>query len=464
MSRNKVFRLSASRLDASNDLLAVCIPYWFRDVLLDVTERFLWSRVWRDGDESHQLTEEEIARIEYAIYRLTIDSECTNVCEHCDLIPVILERLEELSDMNINVNCGGGCGCGCGGQNQNEEVPEEGDIEVPPAPSDDEQESQDVGRCIAANYAATALENSLLSIYDYTGQYSQAGYLGWKSGWVTRWLPQPSAPTAPGYGNYLLARSYLLLTTGASLASQIPSRHNNLVCLLYNSSSMLEAEEAVAAWAGTFSGFFPSGFNLLARYVDWSILFVPGLSIPPGYGNSCCGSVPGEGSDVEPPDAPAGYAWLPVSSAHLSLLTSTGTGGLVPVETVSNGIMVHGFTGAGGWTTTWTINNTNILNDTRLPSVGLDVVGCGQFLQANNITSNSFWGWSGGTQTDWGFSIGVSNAPGNSWILKESGEAIGAEVGFTYDMLTAVLGTNWEVYQQGTNISTRLLLWWLVKL
>jgi len=35
-----------------------------------------------------------------------------NVCEHCDLIPIILERLEELTNMNITMNCG--CGCGCG--------------------------------------------------------------------------------------------------------------------------------------------------------------------------------------------------------------------------------------------------------------------------------------------------------------------------------------------------------------
>jgi len=36
-----------------------------------------------------------------------------DVCANCDLIPLILQQLEELNNMNVNVNCG--CGCGCSG-------------------------------------------------------------------------------------------------------------------------------------------------------------------------------------------------------------------------------------------------------------------------------------------------------------------------------------------------------------
>jgi len=73
--RNKVFRLDAARLSEDESLVAVCIPYWFRRLLLDTTERYLWSKVWRDGDVEHILAETEREKIEYAIWRLTL--ECT---------------------------------------------------------------------------------------------------------------------------------------------------------------------------------------------------------------------------------------------------------------------------------------------------------------------------------------------------------------------------------------------------
>jgi len=116
--RNKVFRLDATRLSEDDSLVSVCIPYWFRNLLLDTTERYLWSKVWQDGDNGHDLTSEEIDRIEYAIYRLTI--EC-NVDNCCDQIQDILDRLEELENMNVtnNINCGG---CGSGGSGGGSDV------------------------------------------------------------------------------------------------------------------------------------------------------------------------------------------------------------------------------------------------------------------------------------------------------------------------------------------------------
>lgn len=457
--RNKVFRLDATRLSEDDSLVAVCIPYWFRRLLLDTTERYLWSKVWRDGSAEHILTSEEIGRIEYAIYLLTIECEPLNDC--CEEIEDILTRLTELETMNINVNCG--CGCGC--QDTNDVPPDEGDVELPPAPSDEEQESQDVARCIAANYAATMLEQSLLSVWDYNATYSNAGYVGWKNNWVTNWLPQPEPPTPPGYGNYLLLKSYLAVGTGGSLPAQFAARHANLVCLLFNSTSAAGAETAVASWATTFTNFIPAALNLLARYVDWTILFVPGLAIPSGYGSSCCGLDPDTEDPSLPSEAPAGYAWLPIASSHVQIDTSSGSGGLSPIETVSNGVIRHGFTGgSGGWTSNWDILTSAVFNDTRLPSVGTDIVGCAQVIDVNNITSNCFVGFASGTQTDWGFSVGVSNVPGNSWILREAGEAAGAETGFTYTHTTSVVTANLEIYQQGTDISTRLLFWWLVKL
>lgn len=167
MARAKEFRLSASRLSGSDDLLAVCIPYWFRDVLLDATERFLWSRVWTNNEDSpHTLTEEEITRIEYAIHRLSLDDSCLE-----DFMPPITIDFAPI----INVNTGGsssGCSSpppwdGQPGQCYPiQEPPDQGQLPtIPPLPPEDvPPEEWDSYRCKLANYGWEVVDAWLLRV------------------------------------------------------------------------------------------------------------------------------------------------------------------------------------------------------------------------------------------------------------------------------------------------------------
>jgi len=169
MSRAKEFRLSASRLSGSDDLLAVCIPYWFRDILLDATERFLWSRVWTDNeDHPHTLSEDDIARIEYAIHRLSLDEFCWE-----EFMPPITVTVNPVITINPS-----GDGCCTTSPQPWEPVPWPGGTpnypippvnppvpNVPPTiPPDTDPSEWDILRCKAANYAFDQIRLWLVAI------------------------------------------------------------------------------------------------------------------------------------------------------------------------------------------------------------------------------------------------------------------------------------------------------------
>jgi len=75
----KPFRLDSTRLSESDDLVLLCLPYWFQNLLLDMTERMLWSRVWvTEFGTEITLTEYDRDKIEYAIWLLS-QEECNMV-------------------------------------------------------------------------------------------------------------------------------------------------------------------------------------------------------------------------------------------------------------------------------------------------------------------------------------------------------------------------------------------------
>lgn len=142
-------------------------PAWERDASHRAT---LAASAWRDA-------------IQYTFDNGWLNCGEENVCEHCDLIPIILEKLTELENMNISVNCGGGCGCGCQQvQDPNEGVTDE-DLCLPDDPSDLPPPSLNLAqKCNQANYMIVQLRTSLLNIIGANQNYPT--FNGW---WLVLW-------------------------------------------------------------------------------------------------------------------------------------------------------------------------------------------------------------------------------------------------------------------------------------
>jgi len=356
MARAKEFRLSASRLSGSDDLLAVCIPYWFRDILLDATERFLWSRVWTDNeDHPHTLTEDEITRIEYAIHRLSLDEFCWE-----EMMPPITIEVNPVITINPTSQGDGCCNATSPPPWENApwppgsptypippvNPPVEG---MPPIPPEGTTESEwDLFRCKAANYAYDNIRQWFVSVSEIPSTLSAIGAI-----LIIIWAIAPAGLLALiGVGVLELASvvwAWYALSEGIDEIGEFAvnwwdERHQEMVCKLYDMTDFEAAQSEVVAeflddlaiWAegrpwwtdsllamlqNVGGHLFPAGLFL----APWEI--VPPTNYVGSIDCSLCGDVTPTIPD-ELPTAPEGYTWVyaPTEAITFTPNNSSATG------------------------------------------------------------------------------------------------------------------------------------------
>lgn len=318
----KPTRLDARLFSGSDELVYLCLPDWFRNTLLSLTERLTWSRVWLNEDWSdYSLTSEDKDRIEYGIWQLTRD-DCG--CEDLEMLDEIISRIEELENMNINVNCG--CGCGCGDSKQ-PEIVEGIDLDsLCPPPEQDETappQADIASKCNLANYLIVQLRTTLINLWNRTQTYQE--YFDW---WRDLFGFLPTAlVVGTTYDTYVAVSQWLTGRSVEWITSNFDPLFNEMVCALYSASSPASAAAGVATVLDKLPFPLNSAAKTIAQRLPYSALFSGSIVSPPGFTNrECCGSVPAPGG-IEPlPESPAGYFWASLETAEFVTVPNAGSG------------------------------------------------------------------------------------------------------------------------------------------
>lgn len=318
----KPTRLESRLFSGSDELVNICLPDWFRNALLSLTERMTWTKVWRldDGSE-YSLTEEDVTRIEFGIYQLTRD-DCGILDE--DMLDEILTRLEELEQMNINVNCG--CGCGCSGQSQ--PPIEEGVVIDDLCPPQDLPETAPpqtavTQKCDLSNYFVVQIRTTLLN--EWARAQSWPEFKGW---WENLFVFLPQVYIVQQtYSTYVAVSQWLAGKAVDWITGNFDPLFNEMVCALYQSISPSQAQSSLFVVLDKLPYPLSESAKAIAQRLPYSALFAPDIVSPPGFANrECCGQSPGQ-EDVQPlPEAPAGYFWATVQDGEFDTVPNNGTG------------------------------------------------------------------------------------------------------------------------------------------
>jgi len=209
-----------------------------------------------------------------------------NVCEHCDLIPVILERLEELTNMNINVNCG--CGCGCGSSSQTQQPPTDDDYPIQPVPPipTPEDEPGLIWKCNMAHYCAYLLRK--------WGMYAADAALtdmlqDTQNVWLN--LGQNSPPYALRLAYSTTAILHMGSSNSASVAAAYDPLYDTYVCAIYSAPTAAAALDNIREVNRTLLGSLGAGMDWAALLLPLVVAFTPQSSndnLPPAYQNRTC--------------------------------------------------------------------------------------------------------------------------------------------------------------------------------
>lgn len=391
-----------------------------------------------------------------------------DVCNCQDEIDEIIARLEELENMNINVNCG--CGCGCQ-QSQPCDPTDITDDDVTMPPGD--EETGDIGqqqKCNISNYFIYALRLGVIN----TISQAYSLYDPW---WQALWeLSGGFEPIRVNWAIWSAIRAWFVGRTITEFTSTFDPMFDSLVCTLFNSQSSTEARENLDAALNALPIPWRYVTRAMTGNLPYATLFIPGtISLPAGFENrQCCGSVP-PGDDVELPPAATGYAWLPISPAHLEFTGRSFPEGGTPLEVVGNGYMRVGFQPGTIGNSNWDILYDEIETDLRLPSPGDDTVGLAMFLTEVEHTEDG-----GSPQAQWvsptggGINWYVDSAPANP-VPVLSGfihgpDAFATEIAPLFDyaddgnIITALQVAHQIGGAGPKNIITYCRMYWLVKL
>ena len=321
--RGKPTRLKAGLLGGSDELVYLCLPDWFRDALLSLTERMLWTRVWTNDDGTeYELTESDKTRIEYGIYRLMVDG-CGDD-EVQEMIDEIILRLEELEQMNINVNCGCGCGCGDNGQPALEEGVEL--IDLCPGeelPDTAPPQTAIAEKCNLANYLIVQLRTTLLN------QWARAqSWPEFKAWWANLfvWMP-PVYIVQQSYSSYVAVSQWLAGRAVDWITGNFDPLFNEMVCALYQSVSPSHAQSSLFTVLDKLPYPLDQSAKAVAQRLPYAALFASDITNPPGFSNrECCGQTPADDGVKPLPEAPGGYFWATVEDGEFVTVPNNGTG------------------------------------------------------------------------------------------------------------------------------------------
>lgn len=408
------------------------LGYWLSWAKDGTNNAALVAQIWKDA-------------IDYTYQNGWVNScgDCGN-CELCDMTKdELLELINEVLDMNVNVNCGGGSGCGCGGGSGSSQtvnlyipptstgapcLPLAGDpppTTIPPssAPSPvygDEPEWEtlpqfNATRCRIANYGHNIIKQWLARI-------SEASNLAGTVSHILAYLvgiPLAMVTARLGIGQLSLLVADLFLWRDESIVEEIIEQAviwwndnaQEIICMAYSATDSAELQIEIVEnmisgivdilddlpWWGDV------GIDALQRFL--TIALPPSLfslminaTIPQAQGEQypCdCGLV-----DIP---APAGFFFLPLANSHMkSFQRVAQSGGGVPSYTanINNEIITTGYqwtaspVGSASWTGEFIYSA--ILNDSRLPSVGIALAGMEARLISRTIETSQgaaqyFW-------------------------------------------------------------------------
>lgn len=314
----KPTRLDSRLLDGSDELVHLCLPDWFRNSLLSLTERMLWTRVWQDRfDNEYILSESDKTRIEYGIWRLTLDG--CGVDEILEKLEELNQRLEDIENMNINVNCGCGCGCGCGDPTKN--APPNDYLTVPPTtggigtPVDAEGLSL---KCGMANYLIYSLRLAAIQSATFEG-----GYQSWDDYWgdIFTFINDPNL-TKFQYNPYITVVAALTGIQNTDVITiPLDQIYNQLVCAIYSASDSQEAANRVnALLVEGFSDYFVrTMMTEIASQLPYDAAFDGSLvtSLPAAFAGRDCSGCDTTGFDW--PEDTNEYAWRVGSDISVTL-------------------------------------------------------------------------------------------------------------------------------------------------
>ena len=318
----KPTRLDARLFSGSDELVYLCLPDWFRNALLSLTERMLWTRVWLNEDwTDYHLTEEDKTRIEYGIYKLSQD-ECGLI--DMEQIQEILDRLEELENMNVYVNCG--CGCGCGDSSQ--PALEEGVTLVDLCPDQDLPDSAPpqtavAEKCNLSNYFIVQLRTTLLN--EWARAQSWPEFKGW---WENLFVWMPSVYIVQQtYSTYVAVSQWLAGKAVDWITGNFDPLFNEMVCALYQSISPSQAQSSLFTVLDKLPYPLDQSAKAIAQRLPYRALFASDIQNPPGFTNrECCGQMPGNDGIQPLPEAPTGYFWATLVDGEFVTVPNNGTG------------------------------------------------------------------------------------------------------------------------------------------
>jgi len=348
MNRAKKFSLDYARLSEDESLVLLCLPYWFQNALLDLTERLLWSKVWQtDTGDYPQLTEIDKERIEHAIYLLSV--------EECDMVINVTTGANSQT-----VECSGGCGDGganCTTPPPWQNVPMPGGTPcypvppvnppvnpVPPVPPPGTPEDEwDVYRCKLANYAWEQIRAWLVAVSGVPNTLITIGAI-----LTILWTLAPLALLSIiGVAVLELATliwAWYALSEGideiAEYAVQWWDDHQQeIVCAFYDMTDPSITRTAIvneflndlAIWAEGRPWWIDSLANNLQNLGDamlpLQIFLAPWELVPPtGYVGAINCTACGEPSTPEGlPEPPLEYFWVPAPVASVTFTPNNNT-------------------------------------------------------------------------------------------------------------------------------------------
>jgi len=350
MNTGKLFRLEATRLSEDDSLVAVCIPAWFRRLLLDTTERYLWSKVWKSGDDAYSLTESDTERIEYAIWRLTLDNSCEDF-----FMPPITVTVNPVINVESGCGCGDGDGCTTPPPWQNTPMPGGTPCyptpivnppinPVPPVPPPGSSEDEwDIYRCKLANYAYDLIRQWLVAVGNVPNTLITIGAI-----LAILWTLAPLALLSIiGVAVLELATliwAWYTLSEGIDEIAEFAvtwwdERHQEIVCQFYDMTSPEITHTAIvdeflndlAAWAETrpwwLSSLADNLSNLGAAILPLRIFLAPWELVPPtGYVGAIDCTICGEPSTPPTlPEPPVDYIWVPAPVTAVTFVPNNAT-------------------------------------------------------------------------------------------------------------------------------------------
>ena len=358
--RAKKWKHHYTRLSEPDDLVFLCLPYWFVNTLLDSTERMLWSNVWEDENGNFpELTQEQREKIAYAIWQLSI--------EECDMNITVNPVLTQNND--CGGDCGGSGGSGCTTPPPWNGTPMPGGTPcyptpivnppvnpVPPVPPPGTPESEwDLYRCKLANYAYDQIREWLVAVSGVPNTLITIGAI-----LTLLWTLAPAGLLAIiGVAVLELAQVvavWYALSEGIDEVAEFAvewwdERHQEIVCMFYDMSDPALARTALVAdflddlaiFAETRPWWVDSMMGMLAQFANrlfpLQIFLAPWELVPPaGYtGAIDCTLCAGGGVDPGLPDTP-GYIWIP---APLTAVTFEPNNGTAVGHTDGEGIFTH---------------------------------------------------------------------------------------------------------------------------